>query len=353
MNNILNFLKKFWIPIAIIALYFLLAGLHFLPNGINIFKKKKLIIDDTPVMVKEIKELGELSTCEFYGEVYADINEVYEDVIINLKDSLAINPAAFYKNYSGLKEYFSRSNTYRMKEIEYNSEKRKYEALLNEHLKKLEEFKQNEQNLNQQIAAISDDRKEKKQLKNQLDDLSKNIEDSKSNFQNEQKKYVETGNNFNKIKEDFSQYKKDRNLVYIGRGWVKAGIDLKQLTEDNIIIDHGDSVSIQILVSDPLILDADINPWFIYTDEKKVKGFEIFVAKTGSIFTDKNFTDFEVTQLKLKCKEKLRKEAIEKGLLNNAKTSAVQTLENFFHIIGFEKVAVHFKSTSIVETTKL
>jgi hypothetical protein len=351
MQIITNFIKRFWIILAVIALYFLLAGLNWLPSGINIFKKKKLLIDNTPVIVKEIREISELTTSEFYGEVYTDINEVYDDVINKFKDSIAINPAAFYKNYSGLKDYMSKAETFRLKEIEARAAKDHYNVLLNDHIKKLESFTDNNKKLNDQMASLSDDRKEKKALKDKVDELKKNLETEKSSFLDAQKKYVDMGNAFNKQKEDFWQAKKNRNLVYIGRGWVKAGIDLKQLTENDIIIDEGDSSTIQILVPDPIVLDADINPWFIYTDKKQIKGFEVFIAKTGSILSEDNFTDYEVTELKHQCKAKLKQDAIDKGLLKNAKSSAIHTLENLFRMLGFQKVEVHFKSNTIVETT--
>lgn len=351
MSQITNLIKKYWIILSIIALYFILAGLNFLPAGINIFKKQKLLINDTPVIVKEIRELGELATSEFYGEVYADINEVYDDLIEKYNDSIKVNPGPFYKQYSGLKEYLSIANNYRLKELAFNSEKGKYENTLTEHLKKLEAFSLEDKKLNTAIDSLGEDRKERRSIQNRLDDLRKNFEQEKNLFYDAQKRYVDAENSFNKSKEEFSQSKKNRNLVYIGRGWVKAGIDLKTLSEDDLIIEKGDSLSIQILISDPFILDADINPWFIYTDKKKVKGYEVFIAKTGSIFTENNFTDYEVTQLKLKCKARLKEDAINKGLLMNAKSSAVQTLKNFFRLIGFQKVDVHFKSNTIIETS--
>jgi hypothetical protein len=349
MKIVISFLKKFWIPLAVIALYFLLAGLDFLPGGINLFRKKKVVIDNTPVIVKEIKDLGELSTSEFYGEVYADMNEVYEELITNFRDSIALNPKTYYKNYSGLSDFDSKLKNFQTKETEYLAEKKKFEDFLADRKIKLQEFTVKQKKLNDAIAALSDDRKEKRNLKNQLDDLVKKMDENTALLSEMQRKYNDTEFNYKNQKQEFLKFKKERNLVYIGRGWVKAGIDLKQLTEKNIDIESGDSMSIRILIPDPEILDADINHWFIYTDDKKVKGFEVFIAKTGSMFSDKNFTDYEVSQLKLKCKEKLKEAALEKGLMKNAKISTVKALENFFRILGYAKVIVEFKGSSIVQ----
>ncbi len=345
MLKISNFIRKYWFIFLAIGLYFLLAALNILPRGINIFKKQKLVIDNTPVLIKEIKELGELTTCEFYGEVYADLNEVYDDLIENSKDSISMNPDAYFQEYSGLEDYMSKFSGYKNKELEFNSASVKYEAQLSEHIKKLETYKDDDKKLKDDIAMATDG-KEKKQLETRNNVLIGNIQSENKAFESIKNNFKNISNDYTEKRVDFWESRKKRNLVYIGRGWVKAGINLKNLTEDDIIIDEDDSVSIQILISDPVILDADINPWFIYTDDKKVKGYEVFMAKTGSILSDKNFTDKEVTQLKIKCKEKLKIDALEKGLLKNASSSATKTLENFFRLIGFKKVSVRFKSNT-------
>lgn len=344
MLLIINFIKKYWILFAIVVLYFILAGLNFLPRGLNIFKKQELLIDDTPVIVKEIRELGELTTSEFYGEVYADLNEVYEDLVATLTDSIIINPALYYQNYKGLKEYMDNSGRYQEMENAYFSASERYDTMLSEYLKKVEEFKQDESKLNEEIEANKDNRKERKQLEKRLDDLKDKLKEEKGKLDNEREDFRKIEKKYREKRVDIWELRKRRNLVYIGRGWVKAGVSLKDLTDDDIIVDEDDSSSIQIRISDPVIIDADINPWFIYTDEKKVKGFEVFIEKTGSILSEDNFTDREVADLKRKCKDKLKENAIEKGLLTNAKSSAINTLENFFHLVGFKKVSVRFKS---------
>jgi hypothetical protein len=232
-------------------------------------------------------------------------------------------------------------------EVEFKKEEEQYNEKLDSYLAKLRELNESENQTNKAIENTQN-KKEKRKLESRLNDIKKSQE-------NEVKEYKEAKKDFDKFKTKyrekrlmFWESRKRRNLVYIGRGWVKAGINLKDISENDIILDEDDSSSIQILISDPVILDADINPWFIYTDEKKVKGFEVFFEKTGSIFSEANFTDREVTELKKKCKEKLRTDAIEKGLLKNAESSAIRTLENFFHLVGFKKVDIRFRSKTIV-----
>lgn len=348
MLHIFNFIRKYWIIIAIVILYFFLAGINFLPRGLNIFKKKNLLIDETPVVVKEIRELGELTTSEFFGEVYADLNEVYDDLLNNKIDSVKLDPSKYFRLYSGLKEYMDNSGEYRVVQLTYNSESERYDKALNEHIASLNEYNENEKSLREQIAENKGNRKERKKLEKRLNELSKNLELKKENLKDAKKRFDIAKDKFDDQKETYWKNKKRRNLVYIGRGWVKAGVDLKDISEEDIILDDDDSSSIEIVISDPVILDADINPWFIYTDEKQVKGFEVFLAKTGSMLSESNFTDVEVTELKRKCKTKLTEDAMSKGIINNAKSSAIQTLENFFRLVGFNKVKVRFRSSTLV-----
>lgn len=347
MIHIVNFIRKYWIIFAIVALYFVLAGLNLLPRGLNIFKKKHLLINDTPVVVKEIREIGELITAEYYGEVYADLNEVYDDLINFKKDSIIAQPALFYNHYSGLEKYMKNYGDQSAKELEYRTASEHYDAVLNEHLQKLSDFKEAEKQLNDQIAK-ADSKRDKRKLEKRLKDLSDKLSEDKEILEDAKKEFNQIAKQYREERFAYWESRKQRNLVYIGRGWVKAGINFKDVSENDIIIDDSDSSTIQILISDPTIINADINPWFIYTDKKKVKGFEVFIDKTGSMFSDKNFTDKEVTQLKIKCKDKLKQAALEKGLLKNAKKSAVKTLEDFFHLVGFKNVIVLFRSNTVV-----
>ncbi len=343
MTHILNFIKKYWFIFAIIILYFLLAGLNFLPDPLNIFRKKKLEINDTPVVVQKIKEIGELTTAEFYGEVYADINEVYDDLIALHKDSLLAHSALFYKDYSGLKVYMQKFGEQTDREKEYNQERKRYKNMLNDYILKVSEFEESEANIIQQLSKTNG-RKKKRKLNKQLESIRKNIEQSKKELADASGRFEKIENQYRQKRFAYWESRKARNLVYIGRGWVKAGINLQSISENDIVINSNEESSIQILLPNPVILNADINPWFIYTKEKQVRGFEVFLEKTGSIFTNNNFTDKEVKELKHKCKDKLMEVGIEKGLLRNARKSAAKTIENFFRLIGFEHVDIKFKS---------
>lgn len=340
---IFNFIKKYWFIFLLIIVYILIAGLNILPLGLNIFKKQRLLIDKTPIVVKEIREIGELTTSEFYGEVYADLNEVYSEILVEYKDSLKFNPTAFYENYPGLQKYREDVQDFRAEEIFFEKKSERYELFLSEYYQKLENYRKQEIELRKKISAANS-KSERKKLERRLNDLKEKTIDEKKGFIRRKEKYNDAEKKFRKQKADFRKERKKRNLVYIGRGWVKAGVNLKGLTEEEIFIDDSDSLYIHILIQEPEILDVDINPWFVYTEKKKIKGFELFIAKTGSLLSANNFTDLEISAVKHRCKIRLEQDAIEKGLLKNAKSSALATLENFFHLLGFEKVKINFKT---------
>jgi len=350
--GIFNFIKKYWFIFLLIIVYIVIAGMNLLPRSLNIFKKKQLLIDETPVVVKEIREIGELITAEFYGEVYADLNEFYENLLQTEKDSIYLNPAKYYQRYPGLKNYIEQADNFRAKELEYLKEKENYELYLNDYFQKLEAYRQLEIKLRKDIIAAQSN-SERKKLERRLQDLQNKVVQAKENYKNRKKRYNETEKKFVDQRKSFRNKRKKRNLVYIGRGWVKAGVNLKNLTEKEIFIDDNDSLYIHLLIPEPEIIDADINPWFIYTDKKKIKGFELFIAKTGSAFAEDNFTDAEITAVKTICKERLKENAVEKGILKNAKSSAITTLENFFHLLGFDKVKINFKSDDVEVVTVL
>jgi len=344
--SIVNFIRKYWFIFALVVIYIVISMFNIIPRSLNVFKKQKLLIKETPVLVKEVKEIGELTTSEFYGEVYADLNEVFEKLIVDKNDSLERNRLAFYEKYKGLESFIEKSENFRVNELIYESQSKKYNNYLTDFIKKTEEYKAQEKEIKISLNSAKD-KKEKRTLNKRLDKLSSKYKDDKENLRKIKGNFRDAEKVFRKQKNKFWESKKERNLVYIARGWVKAGIKFTDLNENDIIIDDDDTSSIHIVINNPVILDADINPWFIYTKKKKIQGYELFISKTGSLQSKDNFTDDEITAVKMMCKTRLREEAIKKGLLEKAKNSAITTLENFFHLVGFEKVTIRFKNSEL------
>ncbi|MEQ9403983.1 MAG: DUF4230 domain-containing protein [Cyclobacteriaceae bacterium] len=135
------------------------------------------------------------------------------------------------------------------------------------------------------------------------------------------------------VKQDIADEKR-KNIVFIGRGSVKAGFDFGALNESNFLYDE-EAKTISFFGIKPTILDADINPWFI--PQRKVKGFEL-VAYSGKV----NFE--EAKEVKKQCKEKLLNQARKADIIRSAEENGKEALRNFFSLLLDEpdlKVSFH------------
>jgi Protein of unknown function (DUF4230) len=66
-------LKKYLLVIfAVLAIIFLLQKINWLPSFKNIFASKAVTIDETPVIVQQIRSLAQLITISYFSEVVMD-----------------------------------------------------------------------------------------------------------------------------------------------------------------------------------------------------------------------------------------------------------------------------------------
>ena len=112
----------------------------------------------------------------------------------------------------------------------------------------------------------------------------------------------------------------DDELVMITKGKVRAGYDMSNLTEQDIVID---SSIIKIKLPKVKVLDIITNP----------SDFDTYV-ETGK------WTFEEVTEYKKEAREKLKKNAIEGGILELAERSAFEKLSSLFQAFGFKEVII-------------
>lgn len=124
------------------------------------------------------------------------------------------------------------------------------------------------------------------------------------------------------VGQDLEREKK-KNIVFIGRGSVKAGFDFGQLDESNFLYEE-DRKMINFYGIKPTVLDVDINPWFI--PERKVKGFEL-VSFSGDV----NFE--EAKEVKRQCKQKLLAQARGAEIVERAEENGREALRNFFSLL--------------------
>lgn len=64
--------NKWIIIIAVLAGILILRKMDILPSWRNIFSPKPVSIDETPILIKEIKSLGQIITATLYDEVVVD-----------------------------------------------------------------------------------------------------------------------------------------------------------------------------------------------------------------------------------------------------------------------------------------
>ena len=110
----------------------------------------------------------------------------------------------------------------------------------------------------------------------------------------------------------------DNELVLVGKGKVLAGVDLAKITAKDIYV-KDDSVSITLPKAE--ILQVITNP----------SDFETF-NETG------NWSDTEVTTVKIKLRNKMIADAMQQNILPKAAAVANVMMENFLRSVGFKKV---------------
>ena len=78
---------------ALIAIWFLLGKLNILPSFRDIFSSKAIQIDETPILIKEIRELAELTTMASFDEVVVDsVKADPATLAIKTITGLSLNP---------------------------------------------------------------------------------------------------------------------------------------------------------------------------------------------------------------------------------------------------------------------
>ncbi len=282
----MKFLKSLAVKIIGIILL-LLVVYYFAGNFIPVlkfWKKSTISLVDTQVALERVRNVNNLLGAEYFGEVIADLKEVYLGV-----DSTFEKHFIYYGLDSVLTKYRDYKNT------GFNT-------------------------LNKVDSIYLD------VLWEVFEHDDKSV-DNKNHGLKYRKKYerVVSGN----------FWRRETRLAYIGTGWVKAGIKLNELQEDDVLVD-ADLKSIEINLPGSEIIYADINPWFDY--EKEVVGFRIILDNK----TTRRVTFNESKAVKALCKIKLKEDALSKGILATSDSSAKHTLVKFFEIMGFEKVDVKF-----------
>ena len=297
----------------------------------NLLKSKKLFLENTPVNVKSIREIGQLITAEYYGEVlnslqqsrinqvieenetyeddYKEIHRQYQESITELIDDKESYKISKWNKKNDLYEYFY----YRFSSLTANPYYQDYLLWLLDKMKRKKE--------KQLLKYFYTDSEKALDAFNKIDTiLVKNI-----------KEY--TDKRLNSLSAD-KKFRKQQ-IVVLGRGWVKAGIDFGKFTNQNFKYDK-EKKTIHLIGMKPEILSCTINPWFI--PEKQVKGFEVILVSRKA-----NRPKF-MQIVKEETLKKLRNNALEANILQQAKKNAEVNLKDFFSLLiedGIDDVIIH------------
>ena len=291
------FLQAILVIIAVVLFSF------FDPFGIMGSKKKTLV--DTPITVASIKEIGKFISAEYYGEVLSSLSEIsitQFDRDSTKKDVQELNTNFQHaiKEIKGKKKglfWKDRLLTYFHDNYPEVMDDPYYDTYM-EYLKTLYD-ESKEKNI---IAKLSEDPAL----------LSKIPQDINS-------KLKDTTHDLTANKKTSKQ-----QIVLLGRGWVKAGLNFEKFTEHNFkyVPSHR---TIYLIGMQPEILSCNINPWFI--PEAGVKGFELV------LYTGKANNPNLIKKVKEDCLGKLRQSAIDQNILGKAQENAQENLKAFFSLL--------------------
>ena len=309
-------------------------------DPLGIFTNTKL--QATANMVSGVRDIGQLVTAEYYGEVIGSykelkLNETPEDTItINAEKMFVDLKAAFGNVEKSFKEMYQGNE---LKAIKANDEEEIYDKFLafigkemfNFNTERIFDEKKNK------LKGKYEEKILKKLYKNGWDyykSLKKEYrKDDAFMIEVEYKNYLSENPDF--IEKFYHMYgyltkqnldagsKKRSSLVMIGRGSVKAGFDFGKLNEGNFMYDK-DNKSVHFFGITPEILDTDINPWFI--PEQKVKGFELVSYSNAMTFED-------AREVKIYCKQKLLDQANRADIIKKALENGEEALKSFFSLI--------------------
>jgi hypothetical protein len=345
------FLKNWKFLLDILIVLAIVVGL-FIWNPFGIFGGG-LKLNDTSNMVTEVRQIGQLVTAEYYGEVIASIDEarlnLIEDENIRTRGGILYQDIRSalknLKNFQGLSKD-ERDEEYK-KMTPVNNWRRiiRYEVDSRNILDKL--------NYHGYLEDVSTDPlyddmleylyriKTKKKKDEKWNPSARNKEEAlflmyqEPPLANDSLASVDFMNFYyqNKLA-DFSRKETRKKLAMVGRGWVKAGFDFTNLDPSAVVI-YDDVSEVHIFGLAPSILNADINPWFI--PEKGIPGFEILDYNGKVDFKD-------AKRVKEYCVEKLMSFAHRAEILKNAEIQGAETLKNLFSLItgkDVKKVVFH------------
>lgn len=290
----------------------------------GIFAPRKKTLQNTPITVVSIKDIGQLVTAEYYGEVMSSLQETYIEEFNQQQTATNTEVKSINERYlAALRTLRTNRDSIRVRWLRRKKDLTDYFYDANPAIV-------NEPRYQDMLAEVL-----KKTAKSSEGDLLLAVWSDEKEYGTILTKATLTDVEFTAIHnaklEELTDNRKFRKkqIIVIGRGSVKAGLDFGEFTEKNFRYDEDKDI-IYLFGIAPKILDCDINPWFI--PEKKVKGFEIVAA------TNKANDPKHLLKVKEDCLKKLEAQARLSGILEHARINAEQSLRDFFSLLLIEPV---------------
>lgn len=119
----------------------------------------------------------------------------------------------------------------------------------------------------------------------------------------------------------------DRKILISCKAVVKAGIDLSQIKDKDILVEG--EKRIQINLPPPQIISFHMNPNQVKTEMVEVNGFRT------------KFSQLDKSLVLKKGEQSIRKDIEKLNILNQAEQNAKTFLVDFYKNLGFEEVIIH------------
>ena len=296
----------------------------------------KLTLKNTPIQVQSIREIGQLITAEYYGEVISSSLEVKaEKVLVDIND--------FDENISELHDEFVQAvETLSKKKIKARKGRLIYQAfaadnpelLTNPLFASYLNFVNKKLNGHNYNSGDFDNTLKIRQTRL----LLKSLYNSKKKRDKVGKLNLDEIKSLNRdvVEKVYKKSYRRGRLVMIGRGWVKTGFDFREFTDRNFRYDKTHK-QIHFIGLQPQIISATINPWFI--PEEGIEGFEFLIAERHA-----RLNPHFAAEVKTLCLNKLKRQAMDKQILVQAQKNAETNLKSFFSLLldeDIERVKFH------------
>jgi hypothetical protein len=342
---------KLFLDIVIVVAGIVLFTL-FDPFGV--FSNRSL--KSTANILSSVKSIGELVTAEYYGEVISSLhgtqvydlkpdtlNSIFESCFIELKSQIVEDVLEQLGDKSRLKssdkraleKNVSKDNYFREIRQEYTKNNIYNHLIVFLGVNNIKNDKAlfYKKTSNSQLRNKAESRVAEYLLNESLQRLETLIQGGKEITNAEFSTYIYTPPPYfttivdyhYELNDDGIQKPKN-DIVFIGRGWVKAGFQFGKLDKSNFYYDNERKI-INFYGLSPVVLDTDINPWFI--PEKKVKGFELVDFYKKATFE-------EAKAVKIRCKQELLEQAHNAEIMEQAQTNGEESLQNFFVLLTNE-----------------